>query len=240
MISSIQWAASCLCLLSILLSGSVANGQSAVKSSKQQPSDESDFEMLFDGTDLSKFRGYKKLDIPGGWKVEDKTLVFDASGRGDIMTKEMYENFELRFDWKVSKGANSGVMYRVTPGDGAPYISGPEYQILDDAVHRDGKNPKTSAAAIYAMVAPAGKKLKPVGEWNSARIMIHNNRLEHWLNGARVAASEIGSEQWKQLKNASKFKTWKKFGVSSRGHIAFQDHGDKVWYRNIRIRKIEK
>ena len=198
------------------------------------------FVTLFDGTDLSSFRGYKGEDVPSGWKVVDGNLMFDASARGDIVTKEQFEDFELQFEWKVSSGANSGVMYRVTLGDGAPYFSGPEYQILDNDRHRDGKNPKTSAASIYAMVAPQGKSPKPVGEWNSAKIVLNHDRLEHWLNGSMVASSVIGSDSWKELKNGSKFKTWEKFGASSTGHIAFQDHGDKVWFRNIRIRPIRE
>ncbi len=195
--------------------------------------------VLFDGSSLDHFRGYKEEKIGAGWKIDGKSLMFDGSGGGDIMTKKTFENFELMFEWKVDPGSNSGIMYRVTTGDGAPYLSGPEYQILDDAKHRDGKNEFTSAGSLYAMYAPQGKSLKPVGEWNSGKIVIDGDRVEHWLNGKKVVEADISSDDWGKRKDGSKFKTWEKFGVSKRGHLCFQDHGDKVWYRNIRV-KVKK
>ena len=165
-------------------------------------------------------------------------LMFDGSGGGDIMTKQKFENFELTFSWKVTEGANSGVMYRVTTGDGAPYFSGPEYQILDDSKHRDGKNKLTSSASLYALYIPEGKTEKPVGQWNLAKIVIKGQNVEHWLNGKQVVSAEIGSDDWKERVNNSKFKSWKKFAASKVGHICFQDHGDKVWFKDIRVTKL--
>ncbi len=204
-----------------------------------QEQDEKDFETLFDGSSLDHWRGYGSEEIGKGWSISGKTLYFDGSGGGDIVTRETYDNFELRFDWKVEKGANSGVMYRVSLGDSAPYFSGPEYQILDDAQHRDGSNTLTSAASLYGLYKAEEKELKEVGEWNSARIVLDGNTIEHWLNGTKVVSAEIGSDDWNEKVDASKFKTWEKFGKNDSGHLAFQDHGNKVWFQNIRIRKIE-
>ncbi len=191
--------------------------------------------ILFDGSSLDHFRGYQSEKIGAGWKVVDDSLMFDGTGGGDIMTKQKFRDFELSFEWKVDPGANSGVLYRVTTGDGAPYFSGPEYQILDDSKHGDGGNGLTSAASLYGLYLPENKQLKPVGQWNQGKIVVRGNRVEHWLNGLRVVNAEIDSEDWKQRVADSKFKDWKKFAASESGHIAFQDHGDRVWYRNIRI-----
>ena len=199
-----------------------------------------DVVVLFDGKSLDAWRGYKKEKIGKGWKVADGVLEFDGSGGGDIVTKEEFENFELTLEWKVSEGANSGIMYRVTMGDGAPYLSGPEYQILDDAKHRDGKNTKTSAAALYGLYEAKDKKLVEVGKWNTAKIVQVGNKVEHWLNGKKVVSAEIGSDDWKKKVAGSKFKNWKKFGASAKGRIALQDHGDKIWFRNIKIKKLKK
>ncbi|MDG2184927.1 MAG: DUF1080 domain-containing protein [Mariniblastus sp.] len=196
---------------------------------------------LLAGDSLKQFQGYKNDKVGAGWKLEKGVLTFDGSGGGDIVTRESFDNFELTFDWKVTKGANSGVMYRVSMGDGAPYFSGPEFQILDDANHNDGKNEKTSAGSLYALYEPVSgstqenKNLKPVGQWNSAKIVLDGNHLEHWLNGNKVVDVEIDSDDWNQKVAASKFSKWKKFGRNKSGRICFQDHGDEVAFRNIKV-----
>ena len=196
---------------------------------------------LFDGQSLDAFRGYGQEEIGKGWKIEDGVLVLDGTaGSGDIVTRDTFDDFELRFEWKISPGGNSGVMYRVRLGDGAPYFSGPEFQILDDEGHHDGHDRKTSAAALYGLYAPQHKVQKPAGEWNTAKIVMKGNHVEHWLNGTRVVAAEIGSDDWNQRVNASKFKAWPQFAKTRTGHIAFQDHGNPVSYRNIRIRKLQR
>jgi len=192
--------------------------------------------VLFDGKSLDQFRGYHQEEIGAGWKVEDGVMHFDGTkGTGDIVTKQEFENFVLEFEWKVSEGGNSGVMYRVSLGDNAPYFSGPEYQVLDDSKHADGKNPSTSAGALYALYVPENKKLNAVGQWNTSKIVLRGNKVEHWLNGSKVVDAEIASEDWKAKVEASKFKKWEKFGKNKKGHLCFQDHGDKVWYRSIKV-----
>lgn len=195
---------------------------------------------LFDGKSTDgwiKYSGGGPVTKP--WVVEDGALVLTAGGGGDIATAEQFDDFELELEWKVTPGANSGIMYRVRGGDPAPYLSGPEYQILDDDKHADGRNPKTSAGSLYALIAPENKRLKPVGEWNATRIVLKGNHLEHWLNGEKVVETEMAGEAWDALVAGSKFNSWKQFAKSPRGHVVLQDHGDKVAYRNIRIRPIK-
>jgi hypothetical protein len=195
-------------------------------------------EILFDGKSLDNFRGYKQEKIGEGWKVVDGILVFEGSG-GDIITKKEYENFELSFEWMISEGGNSGVMYRVKLGDSAPYKTGVEYQILDNDKHADGKNRTTSAGSLYALYAPGDEQPKAVGKWNTSKIVTNGDKVEHWLNGVKVVEAEFGSDDWNKKVAESKFATWKKFAKSKKGHIAFQDHHDKVSYRNITIKSMD-
>lgn len=188
---------------------------------------------------LNDFRGYKSKEIGPGWSMKDGILHFDGNKCGDLVTKQEFGDFILEFDWKISEAGNSGVMYRVSLGDKQPYKSGPEYQVLDDDKHKDGKLESHRAGALYALYVPNNKTLKPVGEWNSSKIVLKGNSVQHWLNGKMVVEAEIGSTDWNEKVNASKFKTWEKFGKNSKGHLCFQDHGDPVWYRNITIKSLD-
>jgi hypothetical protein len=154
------------------------------------------------------------------------------------MTKEEYGDFELRLDAKVGPGGNSGVFYRVDPKLGAPWGSGPEYQILDNERHQDGQNPKTSAGSNYAMNGVDQKLANPAGQWNEIRIVVKGNDVEHWLNGKRVVAYTLGSPEWESNWKASKFASLPEYGRRKKGNIVFQDHGDPVWFRNVRIKKL--
>ena len=197
------------------------------------------FVKLFDGETTKGWRGYFAKEVGKGWKVVDGALMFDGTGGGDIATEKEYGNFILKFEWKVEEGSNSGLMYRVSLGDKAPYYSGPEYQVLDDSKHRDGKNPKTSAGSLYALYSPKEKKLVKVGEWNTGKIVLNGTKIEHWVNGKQVVSADTASDEWKKRVAQSKFAKWEKFAKNSSGHIVLQDHGDKVWYRNIEIKVIK-
>jgi hypothetical protein len=200
------------------------------------------WKLLFDGVETSQWRSYKGKEFPAkGWVAENGALTHKAkAGGGDIVTVEEFDNFELSLEWKIAPGGNSGIIYRVTEEEGAPYMTGPEMQVLDDEKHPDGKNPKTSAGALYALIAcSADKKLKPVGEWNEAKLLMKNNHVEHWLNGTKVVEYEWGSDDIKKLIAGSKFATMKKFMTNAKGHIDLQDHGDEVSYRNIKIRVLK-
>jgi hypothetical protein len=195
---------------------------------------------LLESKDLSSFRGYKTEAIGEGWSVKGKTLYFDGTkGAGDIITKKKYSDFEMQFDWKISAGGNSGVMYRVGLGDEAPYKTGIEFQVLDDSKHADGKKKETSAGAIYALFAPKEYKKKAVGGWNKSRIVVKGSKITHFLNGAKIVEADMSSDEWQSKVSESKFKDWEKFGKEKSGHIAFQDHGNKVWFRNIKIKETD-
>lgn len=194
---------------------------------------------LFNGTDLSSWRGYKDTPAPTKWRVEDGAIALGAEGSGgDLVTSEAFGDFELELEWKVSEGGNSGIMYFVQELGAAPYTwsTGPELQVLDDARHPDGKLESHRAGALYDMIAPSKPTAKPVGEWNKVRIVVRGGRIEHWLNGEKVVDTQYGDAHWKGLIAASKFKSMPDFAKVPRGRIALQDHGDKVWFRNIRIR----
>jgi hypothetical protein len=171
--------------------------------------------------------------------VVDGALTRVAAG-GDIVTHEEFQDFELALEWKVEPGGNSGIMYRVAeaPELETTWQSGPEYQVLDDARHPDGGSRLTAAGAVYGLYpAPAGV-VKPAGEWNAVRIVVRGNRVEHWLNGVEMATYELGSPDWMARVAGSKFRRWPGYGRAAAGHIALQDHGDRVAYRNIRLRTL--
>jgi hypothetical protein len=196
------------------------------------------WKLLFDGKTTDGWRGYKKDKMPDGWKVEDGALA-RAGGGGDIVTVDQYDNFEFTLEWKISEGGNSGIMYHVTEEFGAPYETGPECQVLDNAKHGDGKNPLTSAGACYALYPPAKDVTKPVGEWNLVKIVCKGPHVEHWLNGVKLLEYENGSDEWIKKIEGSKFKAWPKFGKCPKGHIDLQDHGNLVWFRNIKIHPLK-
>ena len=195
------------------------------------------WKLLFDGKSLAGWRAYKSTTPPAGWRAVNGELVRDGDG-GDLMTADEYGDFEMAFEWKVTENGNSGVIYRIATTEEYPWHTGPEYQILHNAGHRDGKAPITSAASNYAVNPPAKDLTKPVGEWNEGRIVARGNHIEHWLNGVKVVEYEVGSPDWEARVKASKFATMPNYGRIKRGYIALQDHGNVVSYRNIKIKDL--
>lgn len=193
--------------------------------------------LLFDGQSPRGWRGYKKDRFPDGWQVRDGCLVRVGPG-GDICTEEEFDNFELQLEWRISAGGNSGIFFRVDESAGWPWETGPEMQVLDNAEHADGRNPKTSAGSNYALHAPVRDVTEPVGLFNRVRLVVHGPHVEHWLNGVKVVEYALGSPEWEQLVAESKFKSMPRFGRVARGRIVLQDHGDRVWYRNIKVRPL--
>jgi hypothetical protein len=190
---------------------------------------------LFDGRTLAGWRGFKSEAPPPGWAVVDGTLARTGSG-GDIVTAAEFGDFELRLQWKISEGGNSGIIFRVADVGNAVWESGPEMQILDNARHADGKNTLTSAGANYGLHPPVRDVTRPVGEWNDVRLVVAGAHVEHWMNGVKIVEYELWSPAWESLVKASKFGTMAAYGRARRGRIALQDHGDPVWFRNITIR----
>jgi hypothetical protein len=186
---------------------------------------------LFNKDDFSQWTKVNGEQVDKGWSVENGTIYRHAKG-GDIITKEKFKDFELTFEWKISKAGNSGIKYRTRGSLGL------EYQVLDDQKHRDNKNPTHRAGSLYELVAAQDSKtLKPVGEWNKGRIFVRGNQIEHWLNGEKVVEITWGSEDWKKRFQKSKYHKNEGFG-SWEGPILLQDHNDPVWYRNLKIQKL--
>ena len=198
------------------------------------------WKLLFDGTSTKGWRSYKKDSFPSkGWKVEDGLLKKVAGEQGgDIVTEQKFEDFDLRWEWRIAAKGNNGLKYLVT--EERPGAPGHEYQMLDDVGHPDGKiGAKRQTASFYDVLPPAAdKKLNAPGAWNSSRILMQGQRVEHWLNGAKVLAYELGSEAVKAAVAQSKFKNAAGFGTKIRGHILLTDHGDECWYRNLKIREL--
>ena len=151
--------------------------------------------ILFDGRSLDQWRGYKNNRVPAGWQAVDGALT-RVGAAGDLITRDVFGDFELELEWTVVDGGNSGIMYRVTEEAAETYQTGPEMQVLDDARHPDGGSRLTAAGAVYGLYpAPAGV-VQPAGEWNAVRIVVRGNHVEHWLNGVEVATYELASPDW--------------------------------------------
>jgi 3-keto-disaccharide hydrolase len=200
--------------------------------------------LLFDGHSLDGWRGYKKPDaVDSRWKVIDGALTLpadngkDTHGQRDIITTDTFEQFELSVDWKVAPGSNSGIKYFILEDQDSAI--GHEYQVIDDERHPDAKvGPHRQTAAFYDVLPASDRPLKPAGEWNTTRIVVRGQTVEHWLNGKKVLQYELNSPALNAAIQKSKFKGIERFGKRQNGYILLQDHGDQVWFRNIKIRRL--
>jgi hypothetical protein len=195
------------------------------------------WKLLFDGNTLTGWRGFTSSTPPAGWKAVDGALFRNGPG-GDLVTVDEFGDFELRLQWKLAKGGNSGIFFRALTEGEEIWHSAPEMQVLDNAGHRDGKAPETSAGSNYALHGPVRDVTKPVGEWNDVRLVVKGTHVEHWLNGVKLLEYEMWSPDWDARVKASKFGKIPMYGRAKKGHIGLQDHGDPVWYRNIKIRPL--
>lgn len=225
------------------VAGCVSNQQSSTPdtagaSGTASLADPGEWRQLFDGSTLSGWRVYRSQQRPSGWTANEGVLSKSLE-TDDIITVDQFGDFELEWEWRIAAGGNAGVFYRATEEYERVYWSGPEYQLLDDASAPDATDRRTSAGAAYALYpAPAGK-VRPAGQWNHSRIIVHRGRVEHWLNGEKLLEYELGSPDWEAKVKASKFNEWPKFGRAQRGHIAIQgDHAGHLALRNIRIREL--
>lgn len=209
---------------------------------------EEGFVALFDGVSTKGWHTYNQTAVGSAWKVENGALRLDVSnkvngkvqGGGDLVTNDSFDNFHLKLEWKVSPGANSGIMFYVKE-DAAyshTYLTGPEMQVIDNDRHSDGKIAKHRAGDLYDLIACTRETVKPVGEWNLAEIIANKGQIELRLNGGTVVKTSYGDAAWKAMVANSKFKSMPAFGTFSSGKISLQDHGDEVWYRNIMIKKL--
>jgi len=220
-------------------SGSPQPTQTATMNTLTSAERSAGWRLLFDGKTTTGWRGYKMASMPKDWMVMDGTLMKDKTAE-DIVTTDAFSDFELSFDWMLTKGGNAGVFYRATEEYEKVYWSATEYQLLDDANHPDGKDSTRRAASNYALYAPRMNVVKPAGQWNSGRIVVRGKHAEHWLNGEKVVEYDYGSSDWEAKVKGSKFSEWPQYGRATRGFIAIQgDHDGVLSLRNIKIRELK-
>jgi len=232
-----------LALTSPLAAQPACQGQNALSAAETSAG----FVLLFDGATMKGWHGYNGQKTPA-WSIADCAMHsagtegnYGSDLRADIATDKEYTNFELSIEWRASKGGNSGVMYGVVedPKYKAAWMTGPEYQFIDDVGFPDKLEEWQKAGANYAMhVASAQKQLKPVGEWNSTKIVVNGTHVEHWLNGKKVVEFERWNDEWKKLRDSGKWKEAPDYGSAAKGRIVLQDHGSAFWFRNVKLRPL--
>jgi hypothetical protein len=204
---------------------------------------EQGYNLLFDGQTMNGWRTYqnKKND---SWSVNNGTLHCKGSAENyggisaDLITVDQFENFDLSVDWKISPKGNSGILYMVQEDSASSYLTGPEYQIVDDKNFGEPLEDWQKTAADYAMYAAPTAEPRAVGEWNNTRILVNDNHVEHWLNGKKVVEYELYSDDWQKRKMSGKWKDTPAYGMTKKGHISFQDHGSESWFKNIKIKRL--
>ncbi len=251
------YALSCIAMATMMAScGSNTNKKAADNTAAEAD----EWIVLFDGETFDGWRGYNRTDMPAAWTIEDGAIKINGSGMGeagakdggDIIFDKKFKDFELEFEWKVDKGSNSGVFYLAQEIPDQPiFISAPEYQVLDNENHPDAKlgvDGNRQSASLYDMIPAKPQNAKPFGEWNTGKIMVYKGTVAHYLNGEPVVEYHLWTPQWKEMLDNSKFSQdkWPQAyelllncgGENHEGYIGFQDHGDNVWFRNIRVKEL--
>lgn len=215
----------------------------ACNSSRKTTKTDPGYSSLFDGKTLNGWRTYQNKPADS-WSVKDGVLYCAGSKtdksdrRADLITSDTYENFDLQMDWKIAPQGNSGILYMVTEQYPTSYLSGPEYQVIDDVNFPEKLEGWQKVAANYAMHTAPTAHPKPAGEWNHARIVVDHGHVQHWLNGEKVVEYDLWTDDWKKRKAEGKWKDAPGYGMSKSGHIALQDHGSEAWFKNIEIKKL--
>lgn len=195
------------------------------------------WQLLFDGKDMSHWRNFKSETLSPKWTIDNGAMLLTKGG-GDILTKKAYRNFDLQIDWKISTKGNSGIFVLADETGSMIYSHAPEIQIIDNEEHPDNKIDSHLAGSIYDLFAAPTTAHKPANNWNSVRIRMQDKHLQVWQNGISTLSIVIGSTTWNTLVANSKFATWSNFAAAEQGHIGLQDHGDKVWFKNIKIKEL--
>lgn len=237
-------------LLLMTFAGAIAFsscGEGVTHNQLTQAEKDNGWELLFDGTTLDNWRDYNGEELTIPWFVTDGTIQAKGDGSdetGYIVTKKEYENFELIWDWKIADEGNSGVLYHVVenPKFKVPYVTAPEYQLIDDHNFPEPLEDWQKTAADYAMHTPdpAKTNVKPAGEWNTSKIVFDNGHVEHWLNGDKVVEFEAWTEDWHARKNSGKWTDAPEYGLATKGVICLQDHGSAAWFRNVKIKELPR
>lgn len=196
------------------------------------------WELLFNGKDMSKWRNFKQPNVSDKWRVHDGEIQLSAKGAGDILSKQRYQNFDLRLDWKISQSGNSGILILADEVGKYIYSHAPEIQILDNERHPDNKLTTRLSGSLYDMIASPIDSQRVAGQWNQVRIVVQNQKLTVWQNNVQTVDINMASDRWKALVKNSKFKDWPGFAANTTGHIGLQDHDDPVAFKNIKIKKL--
>ncbi|EGM76979.1 protein of unknown function (DUF1080) [Rheinheimera sp. A13L] len=196
------------------------------------------WQLLFNGADMSQWRTFKQPTVNEKWQIEDSAIALTAGGGGDLISKKSYSNFELTLDWKISEVGNSGILILADEKGKYIYSHAPEIQILDNERHPDNKLDTHLSGSLYDMIASPVASHKKAGEWNTTKIRLEHSALTVWQNDVQTAKVTIGSDEWNSLIANSKFASWPGFAKAKAGHIGLQDHGDKVWFKNIKIKEL--
>lgn len=251
-----------LLIIPFLMTALIASSCASCNNNKKEVQEEDpNVIVLFDGATFEGWRAYNGTEIPGAWTIEDGAIKINGSGRGeagaenggDIIFDRKFGNFELTFEWKVAKGSNSGIFYMAQEVPGEPiYISAPEYQILDNANHPDamlGIDGNRQSASLYDMIPAKPQNSKPFGEWNTGKILVYKGTVAHFQNGEPVLEYHLWTPQWQEMLDNSKFSKdkWPVAydlllncgGEEKAGYIGLQDHGDDVWFKNIKVKILD-
>jgi hypothetical protein len=237
---------SCICLLSMLIGIFGLAGCAEKPNTLDNTEVEAGWQLLFDGKSLSGWRGYMNSDLTNTWSVQDGVIALKAGNPHgsyiDLISEQSFNDFELAWKWKIEAGSNTGLMFHVKEGPKFPYLTGPEYQLLDNKGFQNGKGeseqPKGYTASHYAIEEAYEEASNPIGEWNSSRIKVEGNNVEYWLNDVKTANYIMHSDKWNKQVAAAKFGNWPLFGTTGEGHIVLQDHGHAAWFRSIKIRNL--
>ncbi len=207
------------------------------------------WKLLFDGKTLNGWHNFNSDKIGEAWEIADGSIHlnkkqqegFQVKGGGDIVTADEFENYELSLEWKIAPCGNSGIIFNVVESTQYQYVwqTGPEMQVLDNACHPDAKIEKHRAGNLYDLIKSPTESVKPANEWNFAKIKLNKGHLQFWLNGVKQVDTKMFTPEWEAMIKGSKFKDMKGFGMAKKGHISLQDHGDLVWFKNIKIKELK-
>lgn len=227
-------------LASAMLLGMLSLSAQANADNQLTPQEQADgWQLLFNGQDMTQWRNYQQTGLNPQWQVQQGAMVLTGKGGGDILTKNKYQQFELQLEWKIAEAGNSGVFVLVDENGKYIYSHAPEIQILDNERHADNQLASHRSGSLYDMIAAPASAQKPAGQWNQLKIRLQQQQLTIWQNQLQTADIQINGTEWQQLLASSKFANWAGFAKAERGHIGLQDHGDQVWFKNIKIRELK-
>lgn len=227
-------------LASAMLLGMLSLSVQATPDNQLTPQEQADgWQLLFNGQDMTQWRNYQQTGLNPQWQVQQGAMVLTGKGGGDILTKQQYQQFELQLEWKIAEAGNSGVFVLVDENGKFIYSHAPEIQILDNERHADNQLASHRSGSLYDMIAAPASAQKPAGQWNQLKIRLQQQQLTVWQNQQQTANIQINGPEWRQLLANSKFANWAGFAKAERGHIGLQDHGDQVWFKNIKIRELK-